>query len=346
MNSIKALCFLAVIFFPAKSFALFIDMAGHYVFDSRVDEVIIDLAVSRDVSIEVVSGGVVEGDIKCTSRADDCLSDIEVSGHGAVLGFIQGADANVTLRDYARVGQAGAGSSTGAAVYISDNAYLDTYRHATATTNRLVMTGGYVGLAWGGAPEGFRIDISNGTIGSVSTKYLDFNMSGGRVLNGISGEGINLYVTDGDIWGGVELRPDWPFTEMNAIYGGAFNANDNEYLLDFGPQSLYAVGSDHLTIEGGLFGNINPGSGFNFRGNSSVDIFGDFDLQFDGSLLSGHLLDGSFINVPVAFADNWRGEFNVHAVPEPPEILLFATGILGLLFAHRRRKQSTSALVA
>jgi hypothetical protein len=57
---ICTLAALALSAIPLSASALLITEAGHYVVDTRVDGIYIDnYSLSRDVSIEVVSGGVV-----------------------------------------------------------------------------------------------------------------------------------------------------------------------------------------------------------------------------------------------------------------------------------------------
>jgi hypothetical protein len=311
--------------FPLAASALEISAPGHYVINSTVDEVIItDTSLSQGVSIEVVSGGVVNGDIRCQTTIDDCRAAVTVRGSGAVQGMIVGADANVTLLDSARVGRAGAGSGTGAAVSVSDNVQLDFYQGATLGLNRLLMTGGYVG-ANSATTEPVLVDISGGTIGSFrNSAGVLLEMSGGRILDGVSGDGY-FRVKDGSISGGMSFGESFG---DSWITGGAFNANANEYLLRYSGSSL-------LSISGGQFGNLAQGSGFLFGGNGTIDFWGR-DLALTNGLLTGYLLDGSYISIGTSFSEFWSGTFNINNVPEPGTFGLLAVSLLGMGFRRRR----------
>jgi hypothetical protein len=320
-----ALC-LALSLHSGAASAVLITTPGHYVIDSRVDEVQIDRNISHEVSVEVVSGGVVEGSIGCTTPADDCQATITVSGHGAVLGTVRGADGNVFLRDYARVGSAGAGF--GAAVYVSDNVWLDHYVATTLGANHLVMTGGYVGRNLA-STEHVTVDISDGTIGSFHNPWgVGLRMSGGQILDGVSGDGY-FQIKDGSVWGGMAFA-DYDLDSW--ISGGALNANADEYVLRYS-----APGT--LTISGGLIGNINQGSGLYFGGFGDV-IFEGRGLSLTEGVLNGYLLDGSYIDVMTTFGNSWQGTFNIHNVPEPGTLGLLAISLFGLRFAKRRKRQT------
>lgn len=308
---------------PNTALAVLISSPGHYIIDTRVDEVrIADAHVSEGVSIEVISGGVVEGGIRCAVQVDNCRANITVSGHGAVLGHIAGADGNVTLTDHARVGSAGAG--WGAAVFVNDDVRLDAYSAATVGVNSLVMTGGYVGRNVA-TPEHVVINMSSGTIGSFQNPSgITLRMSGGTILDGVSGDGF-FDVKDGAIWGGMSFGD---YDHHSSVSGGAFNANSDEYLLRYSGSAL--------TVTGGLFGNINQGAGLYFAGHGDISFWGR-DLALIDGVLSGYLLDGSSLSVATTFNDRWRGTFTLHNVPEPSTFALLTVGLVGVGLARRRR---------
>ena len=75
-------------------------------------------------------------------------------------------------------------------------------------------------------------------------------------------------------------------------------------------------------------------AGFYLGGSQVLDIYG-IDLGFVDGILSGHLRDGSYIDVAVELDG---GQMNIYNIPEPSTILLLGIGLAGLSLVRRSKK--------
>lgn len=140
------------------------------------------------------------------------------------------------------------------------------------------------------------------------------------------------------------------------ITGGMFDAGDGATEDGW---LIAAVDTDDIfpdnyattvNISGGLFGSENAGLGFGLWTNTVFNIYGS-GLSIENGILSGTLQDGNSIYVPVFFADNFYGEFNLieaaplalaantaaYPTPLPASAYLFGAGLIGLAGIARRR---------
>ena len=62
-----------------------------------------------------------------------------------------------------------------------------------------------------------------------------------------------------------------------------------------------------------------------FGGNGTIDFWGR-DLALTNGLLTGYLLDGSYISIGTSFSEFWSGTFNINNVPEPGIAVRLAGG--------------------
>jgi hypothetical protein len=92
-----------------------------------------------------------------------------------------------------------------------------------------------------------------------------------------------------------------------------------------------------LDIYGGQFGGGNPAALWSLGGAQVMNVYG-WDLVLRDSRLTGFLLDGSRIDVNVAFSSSFTGALNLVNVPEPGTLALFGVGLFGA-FAARRKAQ-------
>ena len=167
--------------------AVVIDTAGSYIFDSTVDEIIVDSSLStEDVMIQIVSGGVVQNNVVCSGGPRDCDFRVTVSGNGAVIGRVLGAGAQINVLDNALVGFAAAAYNEGGRVTVSGNAHV----------------GGLTGTGPGAL--GF-FEVNGGFIGGVAStpQSIFMSMNDGVINSGLFGWGIGLDLRGGEIRGNV-----------------------------------------------------------------------------------------------------------------------------------------------
>jgi hypothetical protein len=167
-------------------------------------------------------------------------------------------------------------------------------------------TNGYSILA-----ENVWLEISGGTIsGSVIAFRFGtvIDMRGGYIAGELDG---GAYGIDG------------------VITGGAIDGDLRMYNNDTSVRAS-------LDIRGGLFGLGNTDPLWTLGGFQDLNVYG-LDLMFQDGILSGHLRDGSYLNVGVEFTPYWTGEFNLYNVPEPGTLALMGIGLAGIGLARRRR---------
>ena len=305
--------------------AVIIDTAGSYIFDSAVDEIIVDSSLStEDVMIQIVSGGVVQNNVVCSNGARNCDFRVTVSGTGNIMGRVVGEGAQINLRDNAQVGFAGAQQENGGLVTVSDNARVGALSGAGfGTLGNFEINGGFIDTFRGGPQplfmsmnggviddrlfaHGMSLNLRGGEIlGDVLSPefQLGLRMRGGRIAGDlIGGEGIQGFIAGGSLDG-----------DLRAIFGGVFD------------------------IYGGQFGGGNPGSLWSLGGAQVMNVFG-WDLMINDARLTGFLLDGSRLDVNLAFSQTFNGALNLINVPEPGTLALFGMGLLGAFVARRKGK--------
>ncbi|WP_316368352.1 PEP-CTERM sorting domain-containing protein [Candidatus Thiodiazotropha sp. CDECU1] len=237
------------------------------------------------------------------------------------------------------------------------------------------VIGGEGGQSGGNGIDGWievvGLDISGGTIqggnginlgghGVTTFGTISGTISGGTIIGGsgvtggdavTSQQGLNLDISgggllggDGGMYGGNAITTRYSHDSGNTnstISGGYFDAGAG--LIDDG-WLLHLTGFGHFDITGGLFGYNNSGNGFGIFNNAVVDVYG-WDLELNNDLLTGYLLDGSWIETSVTLAYNEfapQGTLNLinrenFNVPEPGTLLLLMIGVTGMGLIKRNR---------
>jgi hypothetical protein len=215
--------------------------------------------------------------------------------------------------------------------------------NADTMSYRVSINGGYViggrgfnvgGAGVNGEAEPLKINLTKGLIkggkGGVRGGFGVFTLSslmgfidGGKIIGGpgrehggtgvTALENIRMAISNGYIRGGDSEVDGGSAFDLSGvgyldISGGSFNAGrggvNDGYILELN----LSEGIIHVTITGGQFGYDNTGNGFIVKGStgstgSTIEVHG-YDLNFENGVLSGYLLDGSWIDVPFEFFGN------------------------------------------
>ncbi|WP_129649363.1 PEP-CTERM sorting domain-containing protein [Peristeroidobacter agariperforans] len=170
----------------------------------------------------------------------------------------------------------------------------------------ILITGGYVG-GWG-----------------ADWIFTDFTMTGGIVDGGLYSDAAwEIAITGGIITGNMffdDYNDTW---NSRVITGGTFTAANmyaSSPLL-----SLYT----NLDIFGGQFAQNE----FHVGDEGALNIYGR-NFRFTDGLLSGYLTDGNWLSQRIVVTGT--GALNIHDVPEPSVIALFAFGLFGVAIVRRK----------
>jgi hypothetical protein len=308
--------------------AVVIDAPGLYVIDSAVDELIVDSSLNTaDVSIRVVSGGVVQNNVVCSGGDSNCNFRVTVSGNGSILGRVRGEGALIDLRDNANVGHAGTQRSADGKLIVGDNVHLGTISGAGSGTNGMWEIRGGVIDNVVSFPNALAMYMSGGIINdTVDAWGMSFDFRGGDINGDLMTEygPMSLRMRDGHISGDL-IQNDMGL--QGFMEGGAIDGN----------LRARGLGGGVFDIFGGQFGGGDPDSLWWLGGAQIMNVHGRGLVLTDGRL-TGYLLDGSRLDVGVNFSDFYRGQLNIYNVPEPGTLALFGAGLLAAFAARRKVK--------
>jgi len=258
---------------------------------------------------------------------------------------------------------------------MEDNAWIlgDIINPLSGNLN-LDMRGGLVaGQLQMGDLNDYILNMSGGVIlGGVrgDAGFMDLTMTGGTIFNGFhTGDFVTGAIHGGNIFGGVDITNVSPGPTSNLLIdGGRFNASAGDYLFSMSHERTgISTASASLDIYGGEFGYLEQGLGFFLDHWVDFSIYG-WGLTFDGSILSGYLMDGSWFSNAFTFGSGWSGTFNINnvmapmaltasldglsaatsleaqSVPEPGTMGLLAACVVAMMMFGRRRLAASSIL--
>jgi hypothetical protein len=148
---------------------------------------------------------------------------------------------------------------------------------------------------------------------------------------------------------------DLVFGSMGAGYGGTgqsltnqmnadftFNADGGIFLLDLIDNTLVANGFDTAEFQLSLNGNILDSELFNDVASAQAFFSNNnlFSLALVAGLNDVQLSFAETMSSDGGFSFDYGAAYPTSPVPLPPTLLLFASGIVGLGWLSRRRKQS------
>jgi hypothetical protein len=218
----------------------------------------------------------------------------------------------------------------------------------------LTMTGGAISGGYGD---------QNGGTGVLNTNYGSVEMTGGAIYGGDGGVNggdaiysysmLKMDIYGGQIQGGdggdfggsgIVTNASEDETTNIQIFDGQFDAGlgsiDDGWIFD-----ISGSGSN-MSIYGGQIGYDSVGAGINIDYNGLLNIYG-WDLKLVDDLLTGYLLDGSWIETPVTVANIYSPDRGLHLfnnsdvnVPEPSVLLLMLSGLAGVSLFRLNNRQS------
>lgn len=354
MRFLMTLVFLGLLTGLANATVVFDDGGTHTINSTIFDDV--QLLNGSDLNVE--QGGFIQGGIRRPYYGDPGSSTVTLSRNATVVGGINAGEQDdfLIMRDESLV----VGSVSGQRrIEISNNSRI------TGNINNFFpglveidISGGSVDGDIRADNEGIYLSMTGGRIGGIRKNTgaggVSGTISGGEISRGIYNDGLgNLDISGGRIRGedggntggdALNINGDLFMQELT-ISGGVFDAGSGSTEDGW---LMYLLGPLNVEITGGRFGYENAGNGFGIFGeHTTVDIFG-WDLKLEDDLLTGFLMDGSWIETTVSLTregGRFPGTLNLHnsySVPEPSALLLLATGIVGLGFVSRKKKQTST----
>ncbi|MES9969009.1 MAG: PEP-CTERM sorting domain-containing protein [Candidatus Thiodiazotropha sp.] len=306
------------------------------------------------------------------TRDDSRVQGLGVTPSGVGMAAISGAH-YVEINDNSSITGATSGALGGDAIENGDSGlYNVTVNGGQVVGGQGGNTGGYgidadydpiVLQVSGGVISGGDGDL-NGGFGIFNTNYGSVMMTGGAIHGGdggvTGGDAIYSFADlemgiyggqvqggNGGAYGGSAIATSTASTEPAniQIFGGQFDAGLGS-IVDGWLFDILGLGSN-MSLFGGQIGYTAVGAGINIDRNGLLDVHG-WDLKLDGDLLTGYLLDGSWINTTVTVAgitmpDRGLRLFNYGdvSVPEPSVLMLMLTGFAGIGFSALKKRQTT-----
>ena len=127
------------------------------------------------------------------------------------------------------------------------------------------------------------------------------------------------------------------------IFGGSFDAGSGDAEDGY----LIKAGSDYsqfteVNIFGGHFGENEHGHGFFLQADAILNLYGNLAWQDDR--IFGFLRDGSAFDVLLTLGTDFTGQVNlISAVPVPPAVWLFGSGLVSLVGVAKRKRSTKVA---